>query len=397
MPCDRCQAENPEPAQFCWRCGRALHHPTDVGGRGDTYALQPSEHVAQLALVSTLLPHANRRVANEYRWALIAGTSAALLLTAAGLLAPAVMIAAFLLPAAYLVYAHDVELWEERPGATLGALYLLTAAGSALVSIVFFRWLGEDAFAAMLFANADRGGVAGLSTGGILLFAVALPVVSEVVRQIGPVVLARQPRFDDMIDGFTFGVASGAAYAAFETVVAFGVLFSVGLHSADALTTWVVVILNVMIVKPVIYGAATGMAVATFSGRGEGYDGVTPAYLGQVAVAIAANVAYWLGARLLAPAPFGQALALLWGLLIAATLVVRTRSLLHVALLEAAVEDAAREHRPRWATTDLGYCPECENALLPDALFCIVCGTSVRATSAAARRQIREPAGRDER
>jgi hypothetical protein len=394
MRCDRCEAENPDPAQFCWRCGRALRRPADAGGRGDAYALQPSEHVAQLALVSTLLPHANRRVANEYRWAFLAGAGASLLLTAAGLLGPAVMIAAFLLPAAYLVYAHDVELWEERPGATLGALYLVTAAGSALLSIAWFRWIGEDSFAAMLFTSADGGGP---STGGILLFAVALPVLSEIVRQIGPIALARQPRFDDMIDGFTFGVASGAASAAFETVVAFGVLFSVGLQSADALATWIVVILNLMIVKPVIYGAATGMAVATFSGRGEGYDGFTPAYVGQVGVAIAANVAYWLGARLLAPAPFGQALALLWGALIAALLVIRTRSLLHVALLEAAVEDAAREHRPRWATTDLGYCPECENALLPDALFCIVCGTSVRATSSAARRQIREPAVEEER
>lgn len=393
MRCDRCEAENPEPAQFCWRCGRALHHPTDAGGRGDAYALQPSEHVAQLALVSTLLPHANRRVANEYRWALIAGTGAALLLVAAGLLPPAVMIAAFLLPATYLVYAHDVELWEERPGATLGALYLITAAGAAVVSVFFFRWVGEDAFAGLLFANADRAGLAGLSIGGILLFGVALPVASEIVRQIGPIVLARQPRFDDMIDGFTFGVASGAAYAAFETIIAFGVMFTAGLHSADALTTWAVVILNLMIVKPVIYGAATGMAVAAFSGRGEGYDGFTRAYVGQVGLAVAANVAYWLGARLLAPAPFGQALGLFWGVLIAAALIVRTRSVLHVALLEAAVEDAARDHRPHWATTDLGYCPECENALLPDALFCIVCGTSVRATSTAARRQIREPAG----
>jgi hypothetical protein len=391
MRCDRCEAENPDPAQFCWRCGRALHRPADAGGRGDAYALQPSEHVAQLALVSTLLPHANRRVANEYRWALIAGAGASLLLTAAGLLAPAVMIAAFLLPCAYLVYAHDVELWEERPGATLGALFLITAVGSALVSIVWFRWVGEDAFAATLFANADGRGLGGLSVGAVLGFAVALPVVSELVRQIGPVVLARQPRFDDMIDGFTFGVASGAAYAAFETVVAFGLLFSVGIQSADALATWIVVILNLMIVKPVIYGAATGMAVATFSGRGEGYDGFTAAYARQLAIAIAANVAYWLGARLLAPAPFGQALALLWGVVVAALLLIRARSLLHTALLEAAVEDAAREHRPRWATTDLAYCPECENALLPDALFCIVCGTSVRATSSAARRQIREP------
>ncbi len=390
MRCDRCGAESPELGQFCWRCGRALHHARDTGGRGDAYVIQPSEYVAQLALISTLLPHSNRRVANEYRWALIMGGAAALLLAAVGLLAPALMIAAFLLPATYLVYAHDVELWEERPGATLGAVYLLTAAGAALVSLLFFRWVGEDAFAGLLFASADGGGLAGLSVVSVALFGVALPIASEIVRQIGPLVLVRRPRFDDMIDGFTFGVASGAAYAAFESVIAFGVLFTVGLHSADALTTWVVVILNLMVVKPVIYGCATGMAVAAFSGRGEGYDGFTSAYFRRLSLAIAANVAYWLGARLLATAPFGQALALLWGSLIAAALIVRARVVLQEALLEAAVEDAARNARPRWAARELAICPECESALLPDALFCIICGTSVRATSVAARRDIRQ-------
>ncbi|MBI4261334.1 MAG: zinc ribbon domain-containing protein [Actinobacteria bacterium] len=334
-------------------------------------------------------------MANEYRWALIVGGTVPLLLAVVGVLGPAIMIAAFLLPVTFLVYAHDVELWEERPALTLAAVYLVVAAGASLVSLVAFRWMGEDAFAGLLFANAGHGALTGSPTGALILFGVALPVASEIVRQVGPVILARLPAFDDMIDGFTFGVASGAAYAAFETVVAFGAVFTVGLHSADAPTTWVVVILNLMIVKPVIYGAATGMAVAAFSGRGEGYDGFTPAYFGTLGLAIAANVAYWLGVRLLAGAPFGQALALLWGAVIAAVLVVRARVVLQAALLEAAVEDAARNARPRWATTDLAYCPECENALLPDALFCIVCGASVRATSIAARRHIREPAAPD--
>jgi hypothetical protein len=358
--------------------------------------MQPSEHVAQLALLSTLLPHSNRGVANEYRWALVAGGAVAMLLAALGLVAPAVMVGAFLIPATYLVFAHDVDLWEERPGLTIAALYLVTGVGAVVVTLVSFQWLGRDLFAGMLFGNADGGGSSGTPVVAFLVFGVAVPVVSELVRQVGPVILARQPRFDDMIDGFTFGVASGAAYAAFETVVAMGALFTMGVRSTDALTTWVVVIVNVMLVKPVIYGCATGTAVAAFSGRGEGYDGFSGRYVGQVVVAIAANVAYWVGVRALAPAPFGLALGLLWGVLIAGLLVVRARVVLQEAVLEAAVEDAANDRRPRWATTDAGTCPECENALLPDALFCIVCGSSVRATSGEARRQIREPAAPEE-
>ena len=205
MSCDRCGAENPEPAGFCWRCGRVLDHVDDRGDRRGAYAIQPSEHVAQLALTSTLLPHGNRNVANEYRWSLLAGAALALLLAAVGLLAPAVMIAAFLLPTTYLVFAYDVDLWEDRPGLTLASAFALSGVGAVVVSLVFFSWLGEDAFAGILFAGADpeRGRLAAVPIGSLLFFGVALPVVSEIVRQAGPVALARQPRFDDMIDGFT--------------------------------------------------------------------------------------------------------------------------------------------------------------------------------------------------
>jgi hypothetical protein len=393
VQCERCEANNPDVAEFCYRCGQPLGHAHEGADRGDAYAIQPSEHVAQLALISTLLPHTNRRVANEYRWALILGSAVSVLLAVVGLIAPAVMIAAFLIPVTYLVFAHDVDLWEERPGGALAAIFLLSGTGAAAVSLAFFRWFGEDGFAGLLFAGADtdRGGIASLPVVAIVLFAITMPVIAEIVREIGPVLLVRQPRFDDMIDGFTFGMASGAAYAAFETVIAFGVLFTVGVHSTDALTTWIVLLVNVMIVKPVIYGCASGVAVATFSGRGEGYDGFTGRYVGQFLLAIVTSVAYWLGVRLLAPAPYGAALGLLWGALLAAVLIVRTRVVLHAAVLEAAVEDAARGHRSKWATTDGGHCAECEHALLADSLFCIVCGSSTRAASINSRRDAQAP------
>ena len=43
--------------------------------------------------------------------------------------------------------------------------------------------------------------------------------VALAVGLLGPLWLAARPRFDDMIDGLTFGVVSGAAYAAGETLV----------------------------------------------------------------------------------------------------------------------------------------------------------------------------------
>jgi hypothetical protein len=57
--------------------------------------------------------------------------------------------------------------------------------------------------------------------------------------------------------------------------------------------------------------------------------------------------------------------------------------MLQVALLEAAVEAAAKGDGSddKRSTFEETFCPECENMLLTNASFCIVCGTSVRASS----------------
>ena len=85
--------------------------------------------------------------------------------------------------------------------------------------------------------------------------------------------------------------------------------------------------------------------------------------------------------------PFGNALGLVWGFVILAALVIKIRMMLQAALLEAAVEAAAKgdgsdDKRSTFVET---FCPECENMLLANASFCIVCGTSVRSSSRQAR------------
>jgi protease prsW family protein/zinc ribbon protein len=394
--CPRCSTENPEVARFCFRCGRALLGADQTRqGRAHSYAVQPGEGVVQFALISTIMPHTNRRAADHYRWALLASAVLVVGFSLAGLLPGAIVGAAFLVPATYLIYVYDMNLWEESPVPVVLALFLFTGLLAAGISIGFFQWLFRDQLVALIASTGNPGGVGRIPVGSLLVFAVALPVVAEVAKELGPLWLARRAEFDDMIDGFTFGVAAGTAYAAFETVVAFAAVFRFGHVSVtDNLASWLVIVVNLMLVKSLIYGSATGIAVASFSGRGQGYDGLSPSYAANFGLAVVANVLYWLGIRLLAYAPFGQALGLLWGLLIATALIVRVRVMLHAALLEAAVEDAANERRAKGATTETGFCPECEVVLLPDSMFCIACGTSVRATSGAGRRHIREvPSG----
>jgi hypothetical protein len=223
---------------------------------------------------------------------------------------------------------------------------------------------------------------------------VLLPLVAEVCKNVFAVLLAARPAFDDMIDGLTFGVAAGTAYAAFETLVVYSPVFTAQeFRTEDGIATWLLVVVNVMVVKSLIYGTATGIAVAAFSGKGEGYDGFKPPYFVSFGLAVVATVGYWLGVRLLSYVPFGQALGLLWGFVILTVLVVRIRVMMQAALLEAAVEDAVRTDglRSKWSTVDESFCPECENLLLDSSNFCMVCGTSVRSTSHQARRSMAAP------
>ena len=97
----------------------------------------------------------------------------------------------------------------------------------------------------------------------LLVLVLLVPIVSEVLKQVGPLVLAARPQFDDMIDGLTFGVAAGAAFAAAETIVVNRGLFSsFGQVDSPNAGFWVSLILSAAVVKPIVYGAATGIAVA---------------------------------------------------------------------------------------------------------------------------------------
>jgi hypothetical protein len=388
VACPTCASDNPEVASFCYRCGTSLRAVGGDAKRSASYAVQSAEGVTQFALISTVMPHTSRRSADNYRWAMIISGVLILGATALGLLPIAVAAAAFLVPLAYLIYIDDVNLWEEAPAAVVVGLFVATGALAVLVSMFFFDWVFDAQWASFAGGGRARGGIGSMSFPALLIFAVLLPIVAEVAKNVFAVLLAARPQFDDMIDGLTFGVAAGTAYAAVETLVVYSSVFTAqDFRTTSGIASWLVIVVNVMVIKSLIYGTATGIAVASFSGKGEGYDGFTPAYFANFGLAVGANVLYWLGIRLMAYLPFGNALGLVWGFAILVALVIKIRMMLQEALLEAAVEAAAKgdgseDKRSTFVET---FCPECENMLLANASFCIVCGTSVRASSRQAR------------
>lgn len=375
MECPRCRAQMPEVAHFCHNCGQDML--TSDPDRRKHFAAKPDEPVASFALVSSIMPRGAAQRPQTYRLALIIALAAALLTAIFGALPIAVMLAAFAIPVVYIVYVYDVNLWDDAPVPVTAAAFGLTG----VLAIGF----------TLLWTNLRPGNISGLRLGletsstfnvvDFLMLVLLVPIVGEILRQIGPLILASRPRFDDLMDGLTFGVISGVAYACFDTIVKHWGLITGGFQGTESAATWAALIFLEGFIKPLLMGTATGIACAEFSGLGKGYDGFSARYLRGFGEAVLVNIAYQVGIYLLAMVPnasFGVLLSVLWGAILLAIMVLRVRNVLHTGLMEAAMDHHAWLHE-----TDgiLEYCPQCEMPVLEKAWFCNACGTSLRTRS----------------
>ena len=385
--CARCTSTQPASARYCHRCG---HDHLDSSARSPSaaksdgvqsnerrahYAVRPSERVRSLSLVSSLLPLSSAKGFSAYRIALVVALVVPVVAAALGWVPFALVAAAFAVPAVFTIYLYDVNEWDDQPvPVVLGSIVASGVLGAGLF------WLIERS----LLDTADQLGFGdnGLPVRSIVVLGVVAPIVGLVVSVVAPIALASRPRFDDMIDGLTFGVASGAAYAAGETLMMHRDILQSGEVSRDSAVLWMSIVASAAIVKPVVYAAAVGIAAASFSGIGPGYDGFGKRFLKGLAIAAAAMLAYGIGVALLGEIDgvSGAAFGLAWGAVVAAALIIVLRTHLHLGILEAALE-AARGRPNRHEVRGEAHCGECEMFLAPLALFCSACGTSVRATS----------------
>lgn len=376
MDCSRCHSPVPDVAHFCHRCGFDLV-PDDARGK-KRFALQPDEPVASFALVSSIMPREAGRHPQTYRAALTITLAAALVASLFGALPIAVLIAAFAIPVVYIVYLYDVNLWDDAPIPVVGLAFVLTGVLAAGFTWLWTQWIPIQA----PLRDPSGGLVSGPHWAAFLIFAILVPIVGEAIRQLGPVLLAARPAFDDLMDGVTFGIVSGLAYAAFDTIVRHWALLTGGLVDPQP-GQWATLILLEGFVKPLVMGTATGLAVAEYSGLGKGYDGFTPRYYSGLALAVGVNILYATGVYLLGfigNTSLALALQLIWGLILLGLLILRLRSVLHIGLTEAALEDAATSGVHGGGDgSELAFCAHCELPLLPGAGFCSACGASSRA------------------
>jgi hypothetical protein len=375
--CARCGAAQPQAARFCHRCGH--DHLDQRDGRAERaahYVAAPTQRVRSVNVVSALLPLSSGEGVQTYELALAVAIVIPVVAALAGWVAFALVAAAAAVPTVFAIYLYDVNEWDDQPvPVVLGCIVAALAQGAA-ATWALGEYVLDDAGAAVGF------GEHGVDSRTVVVLGVVAPLLALMLSMLGPLWLASRPRFDDMIDGLTFGAVSGAAYAAAQTLTAHRDAFgSASLRRGDV-DLWVTIVANAAIVKPIVYGAAVAIAAAGFSGIGAGYEGFGRRFARSAAIAAAAMLAYGLGVAVLGELDVdrsvGAALGLAWGLVVAAVTVIVLRTQLHLGVLEAALE-AVGGRPSRHESIGDAHCGECEMPLAPLALFCNACGASVRA------------------
>lgn len=375
MECPRCDGQIPEAAHFCHHCGHDLISQ-DVS-RKKSYAAQPNQPVVSFAPVGTIMPRGSAGHPGTYQVALVATLLIMVVTAALGAVPLALAVAAFAIPIVYIVYIYDVNLWDDSPLPVTMLAFVLTFGLAVGWTLAWEKLQGP------MVVSALPGVASGFDIRGFLIAALLVPVVGEVIRQVGPVILASRAKFDDLMDGFTFGVISGVAYSSAETLVMYWPMLKIGFAGAGNIDSLQMIVLLLLhgFVKPIVYGTASGIAGAEFSGLGKGYDGFSGRYLRGVGVAIAAVALFNAGtfaASQLGSQGLSVIVALLWAVLLMGVLTLAARNVLHVGLLEAALEAAARGGGIG-ADGELHFCVNCEMPLLAGALFCSSCGLGLSA------------------
>jgi ribosomal protein L32 len=256
-----------------------------------------------------------------------------------------------------VLYLWVVDIYEDEPLWVYGG----TMAWGAISGIVVGFLL--------------RGLPIGSSIGGpkvetILLAGVAVPLVEGVVMLLGPLLLLRQKRFNDVLDGATFGAASAVSFGGAQLIVQSLPVLNAGLRPGTEPITGAVQILSLAVLQPVIAAGAIGAVAAAFWLRYNAplRDRQALGLVGSPVVALVLGGALLVAAGLVkALLPLVAATVVL--ALIAAIALLWLRRAIHVGLLQESREiDVERSIE----------CPNC-GRVTPEHTFCGNCGVALRA------------------
>jgi ribosomal protein L32 len=353
--CPNCGNEVPE-GNYCVVCGTRL---SEGGGVRRGFSAAPNQSVLRPAPLSTLFPQLPPAEMNNFYVALGVGTAAMVLLAIFGLFPLAVVAAAVLVPLMTVVYIYDVDVYEDEPIRVIGLTMLAGAVGGGIVGL-----LGR------LLAPSGAISLIEQSSGAAVIRSVVLPLVALLLALVGPALLLRYERFNDVLDGATFGVAAAVCCAGAQLLVQAGPLFGAGLRPGGATGDWIVRLLAAGIAVPLLFAGAIGAAggVLWLRYRAPVRDRHILGPFGSPAFAIAlAGAALVLGATALEV--LNQMFALIALIFLDVVALMALRVIIHLGLMQEAAE--------RSIGPDV-TCPNCGEQTAHHT-FCSNCGYSFAA------------------
>ncbi len=360
--CPDCGRPTP-PLDYCCRCGfpLAIASGTPRGGRRrEQYAAAPNEGLWGTHVTSTLFPQLPRHDMAAFRLALASGFAVIVGLGITGVYAVALAAAAVLIPALMVLYLYAVDVYEDESILIVGLTMLLGAAIGLGLGLVLLQ----------VRLPLQQHGWSSLTDGTVLVRALAVPVVASALAMVGPLILLRHPRFNDVLDGVFFGAASAVAVWSVMMVVQAWPITEIGLRPDAASGPWTLRLVELSVLMPVIAAGGAAWAAGALwlrfrapvrDRRALGPLATPPlALLMALALPTVATVAQQVSGSL-ASAAVLTALAVV-GLLL-------MRRAIHVGLLEEADE------------RDLGADVTCANCgrSTPAHTFCGHCGVALRA------------------
>jgi hypothetical protein len=372
--CEQCGQEVPA-LRFCIRCGDPLdaEHRRGRSGRvREGYAAAPEERAAAVRLISTIYPALPREEIRTFQLALLAGGLLVVLLGLVGFFPVAVVAAAVLVPLLTITYLYDVDTYEDQPVRVVALTFVWGLVAGAIFAIVIDRMFPVQA------ADVLTGTIAGGGGGEEFPWVrgVIAPLIAGALMAAGPLLLLGQKRFNDVLDGATFGVTSAVAFTAAQTLVTSISLFQSGLQPGGDPVPWVVRLVGIGVATPVIAAGAIGGLLAVLWLRHRSPDD-QEGMLGPLGNPI---VAMLLAAALLVANALVQVLLkdeqtptqviqLLLQVAIAVVALLWLRRVIHVGLLQESLEIPVG---PEIA------CANCGRPT-PSHTFCGECGVSLRA------------------
>jgi hypothetical protein len=332
-------------------------------GRHSAFTADPGEHVFQLSVVSTLFLHLPHRRAAPFRLVLILTAGVLLGLGVLRLTGPSIAAAAVAVPILYLLYLWEVEVYEDEPVVVIGATFVL----GLLLGIPWAIVTGPIVTATLL-----QNVTVGAPLGKALLVGLLFPLVAQLVMLVGPLLLYFfRPRYDEALDGFTFGAASALGFTLATTVVNLWPELRLGLVSDAAVVPNTLAVLERGLLNPFLNASTTGLiAGALWLRRGKVRSLAAHGWTTSLWVSILIPVVVWSILGLVNISVLTTALSAAAYAVLAVAMLLWVRVAVHHMLLAEAVDVAIGPPMP---------CFHCHR-LVPRMAFCPHCGIATRAT-----------------